>query len=113
MFKTKMTLSFVIVSLAIGIVASTREICQSQSHKFEYGLEKNDSRFSLHQCENVIKIANRKIDYLKYSSIVYGLLESVENQDVSVTCAEDSQRIIAGVRQRKTWAFKGSLEIIK
>jgi hypothetical protein len=101
-----MALSLVIVLLAVGSVASTSEIGQNKSHKSEYGFEKNDLPMKL-QCENVMKNSYRKIDYLKYTSIVFGLLESVQNELVGATCYKDSKRIIDGVKDRETWAVKG------
>jgi len=95
-----MALSFAIVLLAVGSVAPTSEIGQNESHKLEY-----DLRINL-QCDNVVE---KSIDYLKYTSIVFGLLESVQDKHVDATCFQDSKRIIDGVRQRETWAVKGLL----
>jgi hypothetical protein len=49
----------------------------------------------------------KNIDHLKYSSLVYGLLVSTTEKDVSPTCYEHGQRIIQGLILKETWAMKG------
>jgi hypothetical protein len=106
-----MLLNFVIVWIVVGNFASTSEITHSRNLEFKDGFEKNHLKLNS-ECENLQESRNNRIDYLKYTSIVFGILESVQNQDVSVTCFKDSQRVIAGVRQRETWAFKGLFKSI-
>jgi hypothetical protein len=106
-----LVLVILIELLAIGIVTSKSEICQNLSLKFEYGFEKTEARLNL-QCENVEKNSDRGIDFLKYSSIVFGLLESVQNEHVDATCFKDSRRVVDGVRRKETWAIKGELFLI-
>jgi hypothetical protein len=107
-----MYLSLVTVLLAVGSVIPTSRVGQNKSQKFDYNFEINESVLGS-QCENVMKSSNRKhpkidgSEYLKYTSIVYGLLESVQNEQVDATCYADSKRIIDGVKQRETWAIKG------
>jgi hypothetical protein len=47
------------------------------------------------------------IDNLKYSSLVYGLLVSTTEKDVSQTCYDHGQKIIRGIILKETWAIKG------
>jgi hypothetical protein len=56
---------------------------------------------------SLIHNETKNIDNLRYSSLLYGLLVSTSEKDVSKTCYEHGQRIIQGIKLKETWAIKG------